>query len=171
MASTGALMAVSGSADADGAFDVNKVLAPIVVAAAPPYLLVVSPTLPVASTADLIRLAKEKPEGLTFGSSGVGAASHLSGLLFASATGIKLLHLSHQGNAPAEQHTPPLPQKGPRPRRDRSARRPHRHDVRAGTGGAAVRPGRQVEGAGRHRYAALKILSGYRAGLRNRARL
>src|ERR1700736_787560 len=101
MASTGALMAVSGSADADGPFDVNKVLSPIVVAAAPPYLLVVSPTLPVKSTADLIRLAKEKQEGLTFGSSGVGAASHLSGLLFARATGIKLLHIPYKGTGPA----------------------------------------------------------------------
>jgi tripartite-type tricarboxylate transporter receptor subunit TctC len=101
MASTGALMAVSGSADADGPFDVNKVLSPIVVAAAPPYLLVVSPTLPVASTADLIRLARERPQGLTFGSAGVGAASHLSGLLFASATGIKLLHIPYKGTGPA----------------------------------------------------------------------
>jgi tripartite-type tricarboxylate transporter receptor subunit TctC len=101
MASTGALMAVSGGADGDAPFDVNKVLSPIVVAAAPPYLLVVSPTLPVASTADLIRLAREKPEGLTFGSSGVGAASHLSGLLFASATGIKLLHIPYKGTGPA----------------------------------------------------------------------
>jgi tripartite-type tricarboxylate transporter receptor subunit TctC len=101
MASTGALMAVSNGADADGAFDVNKVLSPIVVAAAPPYLLVVSPTLPVKSTADLVRLAKEKPEGLTFGSSGVGAASHLSGLLFASATGIELLHIPYKGTGPA----------------------------------------------------------------------
>ena len=100
MASTGALMAVSGG-DADAPFDVNKVLSPIVVAAAPPYLLVVSPTLPVSSTADLIRLAKAKPEGLTFGSSGVGAASHLSGLLFASATGIKLLHIPYKGTGPA----------------------------------------------------------------------
>ena len=73
MASTGALMTVSGSADGDGPFDVNKVLSPIVIGAAPPYLLVVRPTLPVNSTADLIRLAKEKPEGLSFGSSGVGA--------------------------------------------------------------------------------------------------
>jgi tripartite-type tricarboxylate transporter receptor subunit TctC len=101
MASTGALMAVSGSTNADGPFDVNKVLSPIVVAAAPPYLLVVSPTLPVASTADLIDMAKENPEGLTFGASGVGAASHLSGLLFASATGIKLLHIPYKGTGPA----------------------------------------------------------------------
>ncbi len=101
MASTGALMAVSGGADADGPFDVNKVLSPIAVAAAPPYLLVVSLTLPVASTADLIRLARERPQGLTFGSAGVGAASHLSGLLFASATGIKLLHIPYKGTGPA----------------------------------------------------------------------
>jgi tripartite-type tricarboxylate transporter receptor subunit TctC len=101
MASTGALMAVSGGADADGPFDVNKVLSPIVVAAAPPYLLVASPTLPVKTTGDLIRLAKERPDGLTFGSSGVGAASHLSGLLFSSATGIKLLHIPYKGTGPA----------------------------------------------------------------------
>jgi tripartite-type tricarboxylate transporter receptor subunit TctC len=101
MASTGALMAVSSGADGDAPFDVNRVLSPIAVAAAPPYLLVVSPTLPVASTADLIRLARERPEGLTFGSSGVGAASHLSGLLFASATGIKLLHIPYKGTGPA----------------------------------------------------------------------
>jgi tripartite-type tricarboxylate transporter receptor subunit TctC len=98
MASTGALMAVSSS---DGAFDVNTVLAPIVIGAAPPYLLVVNPKLPVNSAADLIRLAKEKPDGLTFGSSGVGAASHLSGLLFSTETGIKLLHVPYKGTGPA----------------------------------------------------------------------
>jgi tripartite-type tricarboxylate transporter receptor subunit TctC len=101
MASTGALMAVSAGADGDGLFDVNKYLSPIVVAAAPPYLLVVRPDLPVKSTADLIALAKQKPEGLTFGSSGVGAASHLSGLLFADMTGIKLLHVPYKGTGPA----------------------------------------------------------------------
>jgi tripartite-type tricarboxylate transporter receptor subunit TctC len=57
--------------------------------------------LPVNSTADLIRYAKGKPDGLTFGSSGVGAASHLSGLLFASETGIKMLHIPYKGTGPA----------------------------------------------------------------------
>src|SRR6476646_1975052 len=98
MASTGALMAVSASAAGDGPFDVNKYLTPIVIGAAPPYLLVASPTLPVKTTADLVRYAKGKQDGLTFGSSGVGAASHLSGLLFASATGIKLLHVPYKGS-------------------------------------------------------------------------
>jgi tripartite-type tricarboxylate transporter receptor subunit TctC len=101
MASTGALMAVSAGAGGDGPFVVNKYLSPIAVAAAPPYLLVVSPTLPVSSTADLIRYARQKPDGLTFGSSGVGAASHLSGLLFASATGIRMLHVPYKGTGPA----------------------------------------------------------------------
>jgi tripartite-type tricarboxylate transporter receptor subunit TctC len=101
MASTGALMAVSTAAAGDGPFDVNKALTPIAIGAAPPYLLVVNPKLPVASTADLIRLAEQKPEGLTYGSSGVGAASHLSGLLFANDTGIKLLHVPYKGTGPA----------------------------------------------------------------------
>ena len=101
MASTGALMAVSAAAGNDGPFDVSKYLTPVVIGAAPPYLLVASPTLPVKSMAELITYAKEKPEGLTFGSSGVGAASHLSGLLFAGETGIKLLHVPYKGTGPA----------------------------------------------------------------------
>jgi tripartite-type tricarboxylate transporter receptor subunit TctC len=101
MASTGALMAVSASGEGDAPFDVNKVLSPIVIGAAPPYLLVASPALPVKTTADLIRHAKEKPDGVTYGSSGVGAASHLSGLLFASQTGIKMLHVPYKGTGPA----------------------------------------------------------------------
>lgn len=101
MASTGSLMAVSAASESDGPFDVNSVLSPIVIGAAPPYLLVANPKLPVKTTEDLIRYAKEKPDGLTYGSSGVGAASHLSGLLFASQTGIKMLHVPYKGTEPA----------------------------------------------------------------------
>jgi tripartite-type tricarboxylate transporter receptor subunit TctC len=101
MASTGALMAVSAGAEANGPFDVNKVLTPIAMGAAPPYLLVASPTLPVKTTADLINYVKAKPDGLTFGSSGVGAASHLSGLLFSSMAGLKTLHIPYKGTGPA----------------------------------------------------------------------
>jgi len=101
MASTGALMAVSSGAEGNGSFDVNQVLTPIAIGAAPPYLLVANPSLPVTTTADLIRYGREKPDGLTFGSSGVGAASHLSGLLFANQTGIKMLHVPYKGTGPA----------------------------------------------------------------------
>jgi tripartite-type tricarboxylate transporter receptor subunit TctC len=101
MASTGALMAVSTGSAGDGPFDVDKVLSPIVIGAAPPYLLVANPKLPVQTTADLIRYAKERPDGVTYGSSGIGAASHLSGLLFASQTGVKMLHIPYKGTGPA----------------------------------------------------------------------
>ncbi len=60
---------------------------------------------------------------------------------------------------------------GHRSRGDRSARRAHRHDVRAGTGGAAVRGVGPAQGAGRHRHQALQILSRRAARLRSRARL
>src|SRR5881392_1469783 len=52
MASTGALMAVSAGTESTGRFDVNAVLTPIVIGAAPPYLLVASPTLPVKTVAE-----------------------------------------------------------------------------------------------------------------------
>ena len=99
MASTGALMAVSGRYGwsvrrQQGALSNRR-------RRGAAYLLVVSPTLPANSVADLIRYAKQKPEGLTFGSAGVGAASHLSGLLFASNTGIKMLHVPYKGTGPA----------------------------------------------------------------------
>ena len=100
MASTGALMAAASSFGGDGPFDINKVLAPITVGAAPPYLLVVNPNVPAKSAADLIKISKEKPESLTYGSSGVGAASHLSGVLFESEAGIKMLHVPYRGTGP-----------------------------------------------------------------------
>jgi tripartite-type tricarboxylate transporter receptor subunit TctC len=56
--------------------------------------------VPANSAADLIRISKEKPGSLTFGSSGVGAASHLSGVLFESEAGIKMLHVPYKGTGP-----------------------------------------------------------------------
>src|SRR5262249_20368965 len=49
---------------------------------------------------DLIRIGREKPESLAFGSSGVGAASHLSGVLFESEAGIRMLHVPYKGTGP-----------------------------------------------------------------------
>jgi tripartite-type tricarboxylate transporter receptor subunit TctC len=101
MASTGALMAASASLSPNGEFDVTKYFAPITVVAAPPYLVVINPNVQANSIADLIKLAKSKPGALTFGSSGVGAASHLSGALFEKEAGIDLLHVPYKGTSPA----------------------------------------------------------------------
>src|SRR5665811_1890181 len=100
MASTGALMAASATLAPDGAFDVNKFFAPITVVAAP-YVLVVKLDLAANSTAELIKLAREKPKALSFGSSGKGAASHLSGALFEKDAKVEMLHVPYKGTGPA----------------------------------------------------------------------
>jgi len=101
MASTGALMAASAALAPEGHFDVNKFFAPITVVAAPPYLLVVNPSVPANSVAELIKLASAKPKALSFGSSGIGAASHLSGALFEKDAKIEMLHVPYKGTGPA----------------------------------------------------------------------
>ena len=99
MASTGAILALaSGQA---GTFDVTRELAPISLVAAPPYILVVNPSVPARSAAELVAYAKANPGKLTFGSSGVGSASHLSGALFLQMAGIDMLHVPYRGTGPA----------------------------------------------------------------------
>jgi tripartite-type tricarboxylate transporter receptor subunit TctC len=101
MASTGALMAASAVPAPNGNFDVAKFFAPITVVAAPPYLLVINPNVKANSVAELIALAREKPKALSFGSSGIGAASHLSGALFEKDAHVELLHVPYKGTGPA----------------------------------------------------------------------
>jgi tripartite-type tricarboxylate transporter receptor subunit TctC len=99
MASTGAILALaSGQA---GVFDVTRELSPISLIAAPPYILVVNPNVPARSTAELIAHARANPGKLSFGSSGAGSASHLSGALFAQLAGIEMLHVPYRGTGPA----------------------------------------------------------------------
>ena len=64
-----------------------------------PFVLVVSPSLPVNSVEDLIKLAKERP--LSYGSGGIGAFHHMAAALFTSMTGIKMTHVPYRGTAPA----------------------------------------------------------------------
>jgi tripartite-type tricarboxylate transporter receptor subunit TctC len=105
MASTGAILTFASSrggekTSADG-YDISRDLAPISLIAAPPYLLVVNSSVPVKSTAELIAYAKQNPGKLSFGSSGVGSASHLSGALFGRMAGVDLLHVPYRGTGPA----------------------------------------------------------------------
>lgn len=103
MASTGTLMAVATATpeNTSGAFDVSRELTPITLVAAPPYLLVVRPSLPVASVSELIALAKSRPGTLNYGSSGSGAASHLAAELFSAAAGISMVHVPYKGQGQA----------------------------------------------------------------------
>ncbi|HEY0224507.1 MAG TPA: tripartite tricarboxylate transporter substrate binding protein [Pseudolabrys sp.] len=101
MASTGALMAASAALSPEGGFDVDKFFAPITVVAAPPYVVVINPEVKASSIKELIALAREKPKAVSFGSSGVGAASHLSGALFEKEASIEMLHVPYKGTEPA----------------------------------------------------------------------
>ena len=68
-------------------------------------VLVVPKDSPAKSVADLVALAKSKPEGLTYASQGVGSGGHLLGEMFRSKGNINLLHVPYRGGAPAIQDT------------------------------------------------------------------
>lgn len=82
-------------------YDVQKDFAPILLVEESPLILSVNNNVPVKTLSELIALAKKDPGSLTFGSSGVGGAHHLSGELFASEAGLDLSHVPYKGGAPA----------------------------------------------------------------------
>ena len=63
--------------------------------------LIVHPSLPAASVAELIAYAKANPGKLSYGSPGVGTSPHLSMELFKSITGINVVHIAYKGAMPA----------------------------------------------------------------------
>jgi tripartite-type tricarboxylate transporter receptor subunit TctC len=102
LASTGAILSLAASQRADAAtYQVTRELAPISLVAAPAYILVVHPSVPVKTAAELIAYARKNPGKLTFGSSGAGTATHLSGSLFQHMAGITMLHVPYKGTGPA----------------------------------------------------------------------
>ena len=63
-----------------------------------PNVLVVRPDFPAKSVAEAVAYAKANPGKLSYGSQGIGTASHLTGELFMSQTGTKLVHVPYKGN-------------------------------------------------------------------------
>jgi tripartite-type tricarboxylate transporter receptor subunit TctC len=82
-------------------YDPRKDFAPIGMIGNAPNSLVVNPTFPAKTVAELIAYAKANPDKVSFGSAGVGTASHVSGEYFATAAGIKLVHVPYKGTGPA----------------------------------------------------------------------
>ena len=66
-----------------------------------PTVLVVTPTLPAKSVAELIALAKAKPGDLNYASGSTGAAPHLAAELFNSLAGVKIVRVNYKGTGPA----------------------------------------------------------------------
>lgn len=94
-------LAINPSLYPDAGYDPRKDFAAIGLIASSPNLVLVHPSLPAHSIADLIALAKTEPGGLNFASTGIGASTHLSAELFAAMANIKLNAIPYKGVAPA----------------------------------------------------------------------
>jgi tripartite-type tricarboxylate transporter receptor subunit TctC len=82
-------------------FDFAKDLAPIAPVSTVPTILVAHPSTNIRTVADLVAMAKAKPEPMLFGSSGVGSGLHVYGELLAISAGIKMTHVPYAGSAQA----------------------------------------------------------------------
>ena len=82
-------------------YDPVKDFAPITLAATAPNILIVNPSLPVKTTADLIALAKQKPGALSYGTPGIGTSPHLCMELLKYMAHIDVTHVPYRGTAAA----------------------------------------------------------------------
>ena len=82
-------------------YDPRKDFAPIGRIGTAPNTLVVNPSFPAKSVAELVAYAKANPGKVNYGSAGVGTVSHVCGEYFATAAGIKIVHVPYKGTGPA----------------------------------------------------------------------
>ena len=85
-------------------FDIIKDFAPVTIIMYSPHLLAVNPSLPVNSVADLVTYAKANPGKLNYGSTGLGSAPHLAGVLFAQGQGLTWVDVPAKGGADSILH-------------------------------------------------------------------
>jgi tripartite-type tricarboxylate transporter receptor subunit TctC len=94
-------MAINPSLYSKLRYDPVKDFAPVSLMATTMNVLVVNPEVPAKNLGELIRLAKAKPNTLSFGSAGNGSSNHLSGELFRTSAGLQITHVPYKGSAPA----------------------------------------------------------------------
>jgi tripartite-type tricarboxylate transporter receptor subunit TctC len=82
-------------------YDPRKDFVPIAVTSEVAFTLVVNPSLPIHSVAELVKYAKEHPSELIVGTSGIATTTHLAGEILANKTGIKLRYAHYRGSPPA----------------------------------------------------------------------
>ena len=78
-----------------------KDFAPVASIAATPFILVVHPSAPMKTVAELLARAKAAPGKLTMASAGTGSSNHLVGEFFQDMTGVKFTHVPYKGSNPA----------------------------------------------------------------------
>ena len=92
---------VNGELYANLPFDYRKDFDPVFLVSLVPNILVVTPSVPVKTVADVIALAKASPDGIDMASSGNGTLQHLCLELFRQRTGLKIKHVPYRGGGPA----------------------------------------------------------------------
>ncbi len=97
--------AINATLYPDLKFDPIKDFQPITALISFNNILVVPEASPAKTVAELVALARSKPEGLTYASQGVGAGGHLLGVILAKQAGLKLVHVPYRGVAPAVTDT------------------------------------------------------------------
>ena len=78
-------------------YDPVKDLSPITLATRAPSILVVHPSLPVKSVAELIALAKARPGELNYAAGVIGAPPHIAGELFKARAGVNIVQVNYKG--------------------------------------------------------------------------
>lgn len=78
-------------------YNLDRDIDPVGMVATITNVLVVHPSVPVGSVAELLALAKSKPGTINFGSGGTGGITHLAGELFKSMTGVNVVHVPFKG--------------------------------------------------------------------------
>lgn len=82
-------------------YDTLRQLAPVSIIGRQPNILVVHPGVKASNVRELIELARAKPNGINYGSGGIGTASHLATELLQLSTGTKMIHIPYKGLGPA----------------------------------------------------------------------
>jgi tripartite-type tricarboxylate transporter receptor subunit TctC len=82
-------------------YDPVKDLAPVVLVASAPIILVTAGSSPFRSLGDVVAAAKQKPARLTLATPGNGTVAHLTGVMLQRAAGIELVHVPYKGAAQA----------------------------------------------------------------------
>jgi tripartite-type tricarboxylate transporter receptor subunit TctC len=101
LAQAGAAFAINATVHKKLPYESATDFAAVALVAKVPFVLVVHPSLPARSAAELIALAKATPGRLSYASGGPGSPHHLNAELFKSMTGIELTHVPYKGSAPA----------------------------------------------------------------------
>jgi tripartite-type tricarboxylate transporter receptor subunit TctC len=82
-------------------YDALRDFAPVAYVGYVPNVLVVHPSVPARSMKELIALAKAKPGGLNYASSGTGSTQHLAGEMFKQLAGVDIVHVPYKGSGQA----------------------------------------------------------------------